>query len=421
MGIMDKFLDVEKTSKVTIKDPRELYGSVLKQVSGTGQIRDNKFDIFYQIVAFKGVVEGVGCSTIVANTAIAVANLGLTVCVVDTSILNPVQDILLKTDYKSVEKDKRLDWFDMPYTKLSVLHESKLSKNISVLSFYGKDRTIIDMLSTNDSSELVDLAYTELHSKFDLILVDCCHEVSSVNTAALQQSQHAIQIWNDAPTVLRNVDGFINTCAALSCPLDKMRNVVYSKVMDDIIGNMDEVLNQYHLTKLTTNYFSKDVQRIAVLGRTLYQYASQEEDIINYTNSIIAIACHVCNIHDEENEPHGTVTSQQIMDGEVEGTYHKKLKDFNDTLAKNAENASTPADMAIAKNRESVPVDAKSIPKEIEKAKAGVSDDISTQNFSGDDFAPDDVQSNAEPKESAQAEDDKGKKKKKGLFGGKKG
>ena len=337
MGLLDKISQNNKTSDITIKSPKELYSQLLRGVSGAGETRKQNFDIFYEIIAFKGVMDGVGCSTLVANVAKAVADLGLKVCVVDTSIKHPVQDVLLNTDYlnRVPEEANRLDWFDMPFTKRSVLHESKLSSGISVLSFYGKHRGIIDILSTNDNPELVDIAFTELHSKFDLILVDCCDEDTSVNTAALQQSQHVIQVWSDTVGIVTNIDNFINNCATLSCPLDKMRNVVYSQVMDDIIGSLDDVLAQYRLTKLATNTFSKDIRRVSVLGKPLYQYASNEPAIIEYTECIIKIACYILNIHDDEEDlPKGTITSQEIMEGKVEGTYHKKLKDYNDKLAK---------------------------------------------------------------------------------------
>ena len=340
MSFLDRLAQTSsKTADITVKSPKELYSQLLKGVSGAGETRKQNFDIFYEIVAFKGVMDGVGTSTLVANTAKAIADLGLKVCVVDTSIKHPIQDILLNTDYRNrvPEEANRLDWFDMPYTKKSVLHESRISSGISVLSFFGKNRGIIDILSTNDNPELVDIAFTELHNKFDIILVDCCDEDTSVNTAALQQAQHVIQVWSDSTGIVNNIDNFINNCATLSCPLDKMRNVVYSQIMDDIIGNLDDMLAQYRLTKLAENTFSKDIRRVSVLGKTLYQYTSNEPDIIEYTECIIKIACHILNIHDEDEDlPKGTITSQDIMDGKVEGTYHKELKDYNEKLAKNA-------------------------------------------------------------------------------------
>lgn len=334
MSVFDRFLDAEKTSKITIKNPRTIYGDLMKTISGSGQARKTLFDIFYQIIAFKGVCEGVGCSTIVANTAIALADLGLTVCVVDTSIMNPVQDIILKTNYihKVEDKDDRLDWFDMPYTKLSVLHESSVRKNISVLSFYGKDRGVIDALSVSDNADLVELAYSTLHTRFDLILVDCCHEMTSINTAALQQAQHCIQVWNDTPSVLHSIQTFINNSATLSCPLDKMRNVVYSKVIKDIVGNIDDMLAQYKLTKLAEIGFSMDIQRVITLGKVPYQFVTTEPDLEEFTTAIIQIVCHICNIDLYDNQPRGTITSNDIMEGKVEGTLNHEYKEFNEKL-----------------------------------------------------------------------------------------
>ena len=175
MGFLDKFIDEKQTANMTVKDPKKIFADVLKQVSGATLTRETKFAIFYQIVAFKGVCDGVGTSTIVANTALALAELGLNVCVLDTSILHPSQDVLLKSNYvgTDMEKDKRLDWFDMPYTKRSPLHSSTLNNKISILSFYGKQRGVTDMLSTMDNDTLVDMALTELHNKFDIILIDC--------------------------------------------------------------------------------------------------------------------------------------------------------------------------------------------------------------------------------------------------------
>lgn len=419
MSILDKLINTEKTSQMTITNPRELYGSVLKQLSGSSVAREVRFDIFYQIIAFKGIAGGVGCSTLVANTALAIADLGLTVCVVDTCINTPVQDILLKTNYKNkVEnKEKRLDWFDMPYTKISVLHESSLRKNISVLSFWGKDRGVVDALSTSDTAELVDLAFTELHNKFDIILVDCCEEMTSVNTAALQQSQHVIQVWNDAPQIVYNIDNFINNCATLSCPLDKMRNVVFSGIVDDVIGGLDELANQYRLTKLAQTRFSKDVQRVAVLGKPLYQYASNNEDIINFTEAILALACHICNIRPDDGDKY--VKSQDIMDGKVAGTYHKELKDFNNAIKDNVHIVKTleGADKTLAG------VDAKEVMLDEIKQELSENAEITADDFKADDEDDFDHEATSEKskkeqepieEETSKSKKDKPKKK---LFG----
>lgn len=303
MGFLDKFIDEKQTANMTVKDPKKIFADVLKQVSGATLTRETKFAIFYQIVAFKGVCDGVGTSTIVANTALALAELGLNVCVLDTSILHPSQDVLLKSNYvgTDMEKDKRLDWFDMPYTKRSPLHSSTLNNKISILSFYGKQRGVTDMLSTMDNDTLVDMALTELHNKFDIILIDCCQEMTCVNTTALQKAQRVIQVWNDSPTVVDNIDMFITNQVVLSCPLDKMRDVICSKTNPDVIGSLDSLIEQYRLRVITTTVASRDIGRVLCLSKPLWQYPSTDEDIVSYTNSIIAIASTLLGLNNSLN------------------------------------------------------------------------------------------------------------------------
>ena len=304
MGILDKFVDEDKTSKMTVRDPKKVFEDILKQVSGASLTRQSKFKIFYQIIAFKGVCDGVGTSTLVANTALALADLGLNVCVVDTSILSPSQDVLLKSNYvgTDLDMDKRLDWFDMPYTKRSPLHSSTLNNKISILSFYGKQRGITDILSTMDNDTLVQIAITELHNKFDLILIDCCQEMTCVNTTALQMSQRVIQVWNDTPSVIENIDNFITNQVVLSCPLDKMRFVICSKTNPEVIGNLNSLIDQYRLTKVTTTVESRAIGRVLCMSKPLWQYPSADEDIVAYTNSIIEIVEMILNMGNEETE-----------------------------------------------------------------------------------------------------------------------
>ena len=181
----------EKNSKlkdITLKSPRDILLAGLHATSGKGRIRDKKFDVFYQIIGFQGVVDGLGCSTIVANTALALAHLGLTVCVVDTSMLSPSQDYLLKTNRVSgTSSDKLVDWFSMPISSKTAVASSSFNKDIGVLSFKG--RTIIDMLSGSDDESLVDFAIQELKKKYDVILFDICKETTQVVAGAIHSCQ----------------------------------------------------------------------------------------------------------------------------------------------------------------------------------------------------------------------------------------
>lgn len=326
------FFDKEKTSSITVKSPREIFTDMLKVTSGVNYARNVDFDIFYQIVAFKGVCEGVGTSTLVANTAIAIAKLGLTVCVIDSSVLNPVQDILLKTNWRDVEPSNRRDWFDMMYTDESVLHQSKINSSISVLSFKGKKRDITDIMGTQDSDLLVETALSILHNKFDIILIDCCQEPTQISAGCIQQAQKVIQVWSDTPHIISNIDMWITNNVILSCPLDKMRYVVISKYVNDIHCDFSGMLSQYRFTQLASCSLSIDVARVNATGKTLWQYPSDSEEIIEFNNCIIDIVCHLLNIEDTKEEHRGTFTSNDITDGKVSGTLHEKMKKKEENL-----------------------------------------------------------------------------------------
>ena len=340
MSVFDGFLkgNKEKLDNINIKTPRDIYNDMLKTISGTTYTREVKYDIFYQIIAFQGICGGVGCSTTVANVAYALAKLGLNICVVDTSILQPVQDILLKTDFRKTEKKNRVDWFDLYRTKKNVLNISSLDSKIGVLSF--QDRDLVSFLSSEDNEELVELAFSQLHSKFDLILIDSCPELSTINVASLQQSHKIIQVWSDTPHVLDGVRGFIANNMINTIPIDKMRNVVTNIVADDIPVDWTGIMKEYGLNHLANMPISVDVNRLIASGKLPFNYPSTSTEIQAYNDYIAKIVCNILNIDintvdkDKKKEAKGTVTSNDIEDGKVEGTLHKKLKDEGENQPK---------------------------------------------------------------------------------------
>lgn len=312
----------EKT--VNAPSPSEILTGMLKATSGSELSRTLRYNIFYQIVAFKGVKDGLGCSTIVANTALALANLGLTVCVIDTSILNPCQNDLLHTNYKDIDPKKSDDWFSLGFTKYSVLNQSKLSSKISVLGF--KDRTIIDLASTADTEALVQLAYTQLATKFDIILVDVCSEPSNITMAAMQYAHKIIQVWSNAPHVLRNVEQFVKNATILSIPTDKMRYVVTSMTVDDIPMNWESVMDKYKFKHLAHVGMSLEIARILATGKMVYEFASRHEDIAEFNECILDIVGHLVTPIKNVKRV-GYYDPENIEDGRTEGVLQQKYAD----------------------------------------------------------------------------------------------
>ena len=294
---MSFFNKVEnKTKDITLAKPSDVYIKLLKSISGSDLKRELKFDIFYRKFVFRGIKDGVGTSIICANTALALAQLNLSVLVIDTSIVSPSQDELLKT-IKKIDKD----WFDLPFTTESVLRQSKYNNNISVLAF--RNREILDMLGRNDNEYIVNMALDKFEKTFDIILVDCCAEPTAINATILQRAHRVFQVWNDNPIALSNLDSSITNNTLLSCPLDKTRNIIINKVAKEVQGvnAIDALISEYHVHKLATIPFSEEIYHAVALGIPLWNYESKHQDIQKFTESIIRIVFNILNIKTQDD------------------------------------------------------------------------------------------------------------------------
>lgn len=346
MGIFTKRVEniADKTADITLMTPQQMLTEVLKKASGTKYGRVTKYNMFYSIYGFIGALEGYGTSTICANVAYALSKTGMPICVIDANMMHPQQDLLLKTNAlkTDIPVNDRLDWFDMPYhDNESVLHVSSYASNISVLSFYGKDRNITDLLATKDSDALVDLAFAQLQSKFDVILIDFSHEPSAVNAALLHRVQKIYQIWSDSPQFMDNIDNLMRNLGVLSVPYDKMTTVIYSMISNRTIGSMDSLLDQYHCKKLTEIPISEEINMVGAMNKLLFQYESKNPDVIQFTRAVCDVVSNILEFKDDELGS-TSVKSKDIEAGKVDGTATKKLKekaDYRPDIITDLENA----------------------------------------------------------------------------------
>lgn len=322
--------------------PADAFRNSLQLTSGTS-FNKTSTGIIYQIVAFRGVSDGNGASLLLANSALALAEKGLKVCVVDTSILRPVQDLYLATGVRNKNPKEVLDWFDMPLTKQSVLGVSSLNSNINVLCF--TNRSIVDALSSSDTEELVTVAFKQLESRYDIILVDVSNESTVISTTAMNKSHTVFQVWsNDVPT-LNTIPSFIKNVTTLACTVDKLRYVITSKVIKDIKTDWDSILGHYGFKHLASTPDSADVARISASGKLMWGYPSNTDGVRAYNDAVATICNRILGV-DIKLKEQSTVSIEDIQAGEVEGTTHYKLAhppeevlDFRDTVAKNTEQA----------------------------------------------------------------------------------
>lgn len=315
------------TADMRLASPRDIMVSLMKATSGAEVKVSKRISLFYRRIAFKGADLGVGCSTLVSNVALCLAKLGLKVLVIDTSMLHPIQDVLLNTKRVDTYAGEEVtDWFDLPYTKGSVLNVSTENRGVFVLGFSGKHRTVVDMLSMKDNKELLDLALQRVEKNFDIVLFDLCDEVTEINTYCMQTAQRVIQVWSNTRGCIENMDRIITNNVLLSCQMDKMRQIVECKMVTDTIGNLNALYKQYGFNKIASCSLSYEIARISSLDKLPFQYPSNEESVIEYTNCILDICSVLCNITKEDTKK-GTITTEDIREGRVEGTMHKAIKD----------------------------------------------------------------------------------------------
>lgn len=281
----------------SVKSLGSMFVEGLKATSGASQTRTFDYSIFNQIVAFRGIQDGVGTSSIVANTSVALAERGVKVCVIDTSILNPSQDVYLDTDYlKSFDLNKK-DWFDLPYTEDNVFNQSSINSLISVLSF--SNRTVVDLLSIRDTSELVINTLDEVKDKFDVILIDLCSETTNIVATCMQQANVLYQVWSNDRVSLNNLETFITNNVTLSCPMDKMRNVIINE-LQSVSTNWETLLDKYKVKELCSIPKSADIALECITGDCIWLSSVPSKDIDKYRDGVATICGKILGLDVQE-------------------------------------------------------------------------------------------------------------------------
>ena len=293
MGIFgSKGVNLDSISKLSGKG---VLTDILKATSGANVRSDLTYSLYYKIVGFKPVKDGIGCSLLVADVALALAKLGLMVCVLDTSLLNPSQDILLNTSNPPKE-----DWLDLPFVNSNVVSVSKRSSRVHVLSF--RHRGVLDLLSVTENEDLCSVAFAQLLDKYDIFLVDLSNEPSAVATSCMQHCHKVIQVWSNAPHTLNNISDFVDSNVSLCCPLEKMNSVVTSMTVDDIRTDWDTILDKYKFKRIGNIPMSLDVARLVAMGKLPFDYQSKSEGIRLYNDCVADVVSCIVTVETTDVE-----------------------------------------------------------------------------------------------------------------------
>lgn len=260
-----------------------LLSKLLGTISGGGSLKVSEQLIFDKVIGFRGVVPGVGTSSIVQNVAISMSeNHNLSVAVVDTSYLYPIQYPMLVTDAEGKRKDY-LDYIGQLQDVATVTSH----KNVTLFAL--SNRGVSDMLSSKDNEVVLNEFIKGLKTYFDIVLIDLSHEMTNINTYA---SVKCNKIFNIVDQSLKGVYHFqksLNTMATLAVPLGKANRVVLNKVVPDIVTNTKGVISDARMKLIGEIPLSAEIAKRGVTGKKLYDNANDNSAVRVFSKVIDSI------------------------------------------------------------------------------------------------------------------------------------
>lgn len=257
--------------------------NLLKTLSGSTDMKVSEQLLFDKIIGFRGIVPGVGTSTIVQNVAIALsAQTNYSICVLDTHFLYPTLYPMLMDGVDTKRKDFLDFQGDLSEIVLQTAH-----RNVSLLTLNG--RTIVDMMSSKDSELIVNKLIGALKSYFDIILVDLSYEPTNLYAHTAIKCNRIINVADHSLKCVYNLRKSLNTMATLAVPFAKANKVVVNKVIPDILTNINGVLQEAGLKIIGEIPYSMAVAKLGVAGKRVWANSTSNKDIFAFSSVINAI------------------------------------------------------------------------------------------------------------------------------------
>ena len=257
---------------------------LLSVFSGNRGLKVSEQLLFDKVIGFRGIVPGVGTSTIVQNTAIALSETtNLAVCILDTNFLYPTQYPLLVAN---LDGKSRKDFLDFT-GELSDITVETAYKNVSLVGIHG--RTVIDMVSPKDNEEVVTKVIGALKSYYDIILVDLSYEPTNVSIHSAIKCNRVINIADQSLKCIYNMRKSLNSMVTLGVPLAKANKIVLNKVLPDVITNTKGVIEEASLELLGEIPFSVEIAKQGVAGKKIWGKKSSNRDSAIFSEVIETI------------------------------------------------------------------------------------------------------------------------------------
>lgn len=257
-----------------------LLNRLLGTFSGSRGLRISDQLLFDKVIGFKGLVPGVGASTLLHNVAIAMSvKTSYTVCIVDTNYMFPIQYSL----FGCKNEDKVKDILDFSGDVSVVVHQTALS-DVYITSLVN--RSVIDMLSTKDSSDLIDKLLGALKSYFDVVLVDLSHEPTNMSTYAAIKCNKIITVADPSLKCMIHMKKAYNHMSSLGVNFSKCNKVVMNKNIDGMVMGAESALVEAGLKVLGVAHLSNEIAILGVAGKQIWGAASKDKGVISF-NAVV--------------------------------------------------------------------------------------------------------------------------------------
>lgn len=248
---------------------------------GAPEFHSNQL-LFDKVVGIRGIVEGVGATTVAYNLAAALSdNTNYRICVLDTHILYPTLRGLLVT-----QALPNKDWFDFTQNVSEIVCDTKF-RNVSYIGFYNRD--ISDVLSAKECRAALDNLLTVLKDIFDIIIVDLSSEYTNIAVNSAIQCNKIYTIVSPEPSCMFGFKSSINTAVSLAVPPYKLRNVIFNKSVGRLDTTMLNLLKENNFEVIATIPYSTELVRYNLLGNAFWGATTRNPDITAANNAMMAV------------------------------------------------------------------------------------------------------------------------------------
>lgn len=215
----------------------ELTDKAIKGFAGSGNTKGAR--VIDNIVSFIGLSGGTGTSTITANVANSIANMGFSVLLVDMNILYPIQH-----SFYSVKQGDKNDLITFITGKNEIGASIETLDKISLL--FSNNRYLIDLINcdTKTCSNNLVKAIEQIRGLFDMIIFDCPLSLENdLTNSILYLSDNIYCVMDEGLSCIANIDRVRKNMQLSGIDHNKMKivfnkktNVYYTRYIFDSLN-----------------------------------------------------------------------------------------------------------------------------------------------------------------------------------------